>query len=94
MAHVLQVPATIDIADPDKSSWAATGAAAPFEGIFSVGDSFADARRSFAEVIALSITTGTIVVDGLDPNDIAAVRVLATTRKTFPLTDLNTGAPS
>ena len=40
MAQVLQVPATIDIAENDKSSWAATGTTAPFDGIFSIGNSF------------------------------------------------------
>ena len=91
MARVLQVPAVIDITETDKSIWGARGLAEPFEGIFSVGTSFAEARKAFAEVVALGVTTGGIKVDGLDPAELASVRVLATTRKTFTLDELDTG---
>lgn len=86
---ILAVQATIDVIAEDKSQWGAIGVPGTgFGGIFAVGDSFHDARRTFAEIAALAIKNGAIVIDGCDPNDVAAIRVLATTRKTFAIEDL------
>lgn len=92
--RVLQVPAIIDIADNDKTQWQAIAVPGTlFEGLFAFGVDFAEARKAFASVVVASITGGAITVEDLNPADLAAVRVLATTRKTFPVSDLAEGEP-
>ncbi|MDH5615533.1 MAG: hypothetical protein OEY62_03240 [Acidimicrobiia bacterium] len=87
--RVLQVPAIIDIADDQKTQWQAIAVPGTlFEGLFAFGDNFAEARKAFAAVIAESVAGGAVTVEDLEPADLAAVRVLATTRKTFSVTDL------
>jgi hypothetical protein len=89
---ILAVPAHIDIIDADKSQWAAIGIpGSGFGQLFAVGDTFADARRSFAEVAAVAVINGVVVVEDLEPTELGAVRVMATTRKTFLVADLDTG---
>lgn len=86
---VLNVAATIDIVADDKSQWGAVGMpGTSFEGIFAVGDSFHDARRAFAEMVALALKSGTVTLDTGDPQNVSAIRVLAMTRKTFAVEDL------
>jgi len=88
-AQVLQVPSIIDIADSDKTQWQAIALPdTPFEGLFAFGDNFAEARKAFASVIAQSVAGGAVTLEGLNPADLIAVRVLATTRKTFSVNDL------
>ncbi len=91
MQHVLQIPAVLDIAEPDKSQWSAQAIpGTPFADLFGTGTNFAEARKALAEVAAVAVIHGAISIEGLNPADLTAVRILATTRKTFHLTDLNT----
>lgn len=88
--EVLIVPAYIDV-DPsvtsaDQRTWQAvtpqfTQALSPFANLFAYGDSFHAARKALAQVIYLTAQT-------TDFAAIDAVRILATTRKTFPAADL------
>lgn len=88
--HVLAVPAIIDIADESKTQWSAHGIpGSPFSGLFALGDDFKSARQAFAEVVADAVTHGAVTIEGFDPKTLAAVRVLATTRKTFPVDNLD-----
>ena len=87
--RVLQVPAIIDIADADKSQWQAIAVPGTvFEGLFAFGADFAEARKAFASMIATSVASGAVAVEDLNPDELGAVRVLATTRKTFAVSDL------
>ncbi len=85
-AKIVQVHATIDvtdIADGDPTVWLARAVdGSPFAGLYAVGDSFADARRSLAELVWLAVRHGAVDVD-VTAEELAAVRVLATTHKTF-----------
>lgn len=86
---VLAVTATVDIIAEDKGQWGAFGMPGTgFEGIFAVGDSFHEARRAFAEMAALALKSGAVTLDGGDPQNVSAIRVLAITRKTFTVEDL------
>ncbi len=84
---VLMVPAFVDIADADHKQWRADGVpGTPVDGMFAFGDDFASARKAFASMVFAAVQGG--VFDGIDAADVAAVRVLATTRKTFVAADL------
>jgi len=91
MEQVLVAPAIIDIGNKEKTVWQATGCVEPFIGIFGTGASFKEAREAFAELVAIGVKNGGIEVEGYAPGEIQAIRVLATTRKTFNLDDLETG---
>lgn len=80
--------AYIDIASADKAEWVAKAAfpeGAPLAGLFAFGDSFVTARKALAEVVWNAVSGGAA---GIDPKDVKAVRVFATTRKTFPVSTL------
>ena len=84
--------AYIDIASPDKKQWVAKAAlpeGAPLAGLFAFGDGFAGARKALAEVVWNAVAGGAA---GIDPAEVKAVRVFATTRKTFPVSELGSAA--
>jgi hypothetical protein len=89
---VIVVPALVDLdftVAPDNDGrrpWTATTADhvdAAFRGLTATGPTFAEARKHLAELVALA-AKNTPPFAELD-----AVRVLALTRKTFPLSELN-----
>lgn len=91
---VLVIPA---VADRDAGgSWVAEVAdpASPFAGLFAWGDSFTTARAGLAEVAWAALSGGAEGFEhaGVDPAAVAAVRIVATTRKTFPVARLAGGA--
>lgn len=86
---VAVVHAIADVMDPGVSDtpkvWATHGApSTPFEGLYGMGDTFAAARKQLAANVWLALSTGALELD-VPTGQIAAVRVLATTRKTFPV---------
>ena len=85
---VLVVPAYVDVADPDKSQWVARSTAppaSPFAGLFAFGADFASARKALASTVWEAVCGGST---GLVAAEVAAVRVLALTRKTFTCQEL------
>lgn len=88
--NVLQVSAVIDVMDHNKTEWKAEAPSIGiFGGIYAIGATFAEARHRFAETVAMAITAGAVTIDGLDPNNVSAIRVIALTRKTFSLEALH-----
>lgn len=89
---VVIVPAFADIAAVDKSQWVATVAlpeGAPLAGLFAFGENFPAARKALAEVVWNAVSGGAA---GISPEAVKAVRVFATTRKTFAVGELETPA--
>lgn len=84
---VVEVFCSIDTDGIDLETWTAAGQG-PASGFTATGDSFAAARRSFAEVVALAISTGVLGTNSGTPD---SVRVIAATRKTFAVADLGEG---
>jgi len=79
----VEVAAVIDTDGIDLTTWTAVGLGKA-KGFTAVGPSFQAARLHFAEVIALAIAN-----DVLDPGCTpTSIRVIASTRKTFPLDQL------
>ncbi|HET7486486.1 MAG TPA: hypothetical protein VFJ85_01060 [Acidimicrobiales bacterium] len=90
----LVVNAVVDVDGPDKTMWIAqvVGDASPFSGLFAWGQNFADARASLAQVVWAAVSGGAfpgLAHSGLSADDLAAVQVLATTRKTFTAEQLS-----
>ncbi|MFP5319489.1 MAG: hypothetical protein ACLGI2_14505 [Acidimicrobiia bacterium] len=84
--------AYVDIASADKKEWVAKTAlpeGAPLAGLFAFGNGFATARKALAEVVWKAVAGGAA---GIDPKGVTAVRVFATTRKTFPVSELASAA--
>jgi len=79
----IEVAAFIDTDGHDRKTWTAQGIG-PALGLTAVGNSFFDARRGLAEIVALAITNDVIDIDTVP----AEIRVLATTRKTFNFEEL------
>ena len=89
---VITVPAHLDIADEGRRQWVARvalPAGVPFAGLFAFGRDFAAARKALAGVICDAIVGG---VEGAPSEGLAAVRIVALTRKTFPLEELSGGS--
>ena len=86
---VIEVNAAIDTDGIDRQTWTAHGLG-PVAGFTATGDSFHTARHNFAEVVALAITNGVLHTGDATPD---TVRVIAHTRKTFPIADLNQPTP-
>jgi hypothetical protein len=81
--HTLVVQAWIDRDFDTETAWVGRLLGdAPFHGLFATGADFADARRNVARMVleAYRAFQPGITVD--------AVRVVASTRKTFPVADL------
>lgn len=88
---VLPIPAYIDVTDATKTEWVARVAGMagePFVGLFAFGASFATAREALARTIYESLKSGS---EGVGSQGIGAVRILATTRKTFSVEALAAG---
>ncbi|MBW3615612.1 MAG: hypothetical protein KY439_09945 [Actinobacteria bacterium] len=89
---VLAIPAYIDVTDPTtKTEWVAKVAGMPgeaFVGLFAFGPTFADARKALAHTVYESLKSGS---EGVAAQEISAVRILATTRKTFSTETLAAG---
>lgn len=89
---ILVINAVVDVDGPDKTMWVAQVVAdgSPFAGLFAWGDNFAGARAGLAQVVWAAVAGGAegLASAGVAAADIAAVRVLATTRKTFSATEL------
>lgn len=93
--QVLQVHANIDIANSAKTQWEATVLPGnDLSGIFAFGNDFADARQSLASMVAQAVRSGAVTIGNVDPNDLGAVRIMATTRKTFGIDALIEADPS
>jgi hypothetical protein len=87
----LHVHAYIDVTDATKTEWAANVVGAPggpFVGLFAFGASFAAAREALARTVYESLKSGS---EGMSAQGIGAVRILATTRKTFAVEALAGG---
>ena len=87
-SKVLHVPAYVDIAEADKSQWVARvllPAGSPLAGLFAFGADFRAAREALAGVVWKAVVGG---AEGLSAEGVEAVRILATTRKTFPVAAL------
>lgn len=78
----LVIPAYIDIASPDKTEWAAE---TPY-GVFAFGTDFMDARQQLARNCAEAL--GVSLPAELEGDPVTEIRIMATTRKTFAVTDL------
>jgi hypothetical protein len=80
---VIAVPA---VADRDAVTWCAATitAAGPLSGQASLGDTLAMARDILAETLMIALEIG---IDGL-PASWSGIRLLTTTRKTYPVTSL------
>lgn len=89
---VLNVPAYVDIAEADKSQWVARvlPSGSPLDGLFAFGADFPGARRGLAAVVWNAVAGGAA---GISAEGVEAVRVLATTRKTFSVAELATETP-
>ena len=89
---VLNVPAYVDIAEADKSQWVARvlPSGSPLDGLFAFGADFRAARRELAAVVWNAVAGGAA---GISAEGVEAVRVLATTRKTFSVAELATETP-
>ena len=81
---VITIPA---VADRDAVTWCAATvtAAGPLGGQAALGDTLAKARDVLAETLMIALEIG---VDGL-PADWSGIRLLTTTRKTYPVTALS-----
>lgn len=86
---VLNVPAYVDIAEADKSQWVARvlPSGSPLDGLFAFGADFRAARQALAAVVWNAVVGGAA---GISAEGVEAVRILATTRKTFPVAELAT----
>ena len=85
---VLAIPAYIDVTDATKKEWVAKVAGMPgqaFAGLFAFGPSFAEAREALAGTIYESLKSGS---EGVSAQEVTAVRILATTHKTFSVASL------
>ena len=83
------VPATADVVTADKTQWVAKAAVPqgqPLAGLFGFGDTFPAARKALAEVVWAAVKGGAA---GIDPAEVKAVRIFATTRKSFPVAELD-----
>jgi hypothetical protein len=88
---VLAIPAYIDVTDATKTEWVAKVAGMPgepFAGLFAFGPSFAEARKALAATVYESLKSGS---EGVAVQEVTAVRILATTRKTFSVATLAGG---
>ena len=88
---VLAIPAYVDVTDPTKTEWVAKVAGMPgqaFAGLFASGPSFAEAREALAATVYEALKSGS---EGVSAQDVTAVRILATTRKTFSVATLASG---
>ena len=89
---VITIPAHLDIADQSRRQWVAKvalPAGSPFAGLFAFGRDFAGARKALAAVVWDAITGG---VEGVPSEGLAAVRIVALTRKTFSVKELSGGS--
>jgi|GEM_PF-3732808 len=80
---VLQVQAFIDTDGVDLKTWTAVGVG-DTQGLTAVGASFQEARRSFAEIVALAVANDVLTTDVVP----SSIRVITSTRKTFSLDEL------
>jgi hypothetical protein len=88
---VLAIPAYIDVTDATKTEWVAKVVGVPgqpFAGLFAFGPSFAEARKALAGTVYESLKSGG---EGVAVQEVTAVRILATTRKTFLVATLAGG---
>lgn len=83
-SNVVVVCAVIDTDGIDRTSWVAVGQH-DAAGLVAAGDSFDAARANFAEVAALAHKAGQLGPNG----EVEAVRVIAQTRKTYPIDKLH-----
>ena len=89
---IVIVPAYADIAAADKSQWVARVAlpeGSPLAGLFAFGENFPAARKALAEVVWNAVSGGAA---GISPDGVKAVRIFATTRKTFAVDELGGAA--
>ena len=90
--RVLMVPAFIDTDGEDRTTWCAHVPfhKSPFAGLFAWGGSFTEARETLAKIVwtAFLATPQEYAVVGLDPKSFDAVRIMAITRKTYPVESL------
>lgn len=89
---VITVPAHLDVADESHRQWVARvalPAGSPFAGLFAFGRDFATARKALAGVVWDAIAGG---VEGVPSGGLAAVRIVALTRKTFKIEELSGGS--
>lgn len=85
---VVVIPAYIDVTDATKTEWVAKVAGMPgqaFAGLFAFGPGFAEAREALAATVYESLKSGS---EGVSAQEVTAVRILATTRKTFSVATL------
>ena len=87
--NTLVVQAWADIADDTHTQWKAATVSdnSPYAGLYAFGQSFAEAREALASLVWAAVNAG---IGNHNPANIDAVRILATTRKTFPTAPMAT----